>query len=1025
MSISSPETVALDPILERDPAGVYAAMDAGTRERYRQACQELAVWSGRDPVQVANEALRLCEEHDTNDPRGRHVGEHLLAGGRPRLEARLGCRVPWVDRVTRFVRRHAVGLYVGSLVLLTGLVLLGMERFLAARELELSHRLILTALFALSVLEFLQELVDFVLWRLVPDPPLLPKLDPERVLSRDTRTLVVTPLLVASAEDIEAQLRKLEINYLGNVAPDLLFALLTDFPDAPAKELPGESELLERLERGIHELNARHGYGERPHFFWLHRERRWNPVAGRWMGWERKRGKLEEFNRLVLGASDTSYTGAVPEVVRTIRYAITLDADTHLIPGSAARLVATLHHPLNQARFDATGRRVVAGYSMIQPSLEDGPTKALWLSSGGWPMSIARPRGQARPSLTQSLFGTGEFLGKGIYDVAAFTRALDGRIPENAVLSHDKLEGMFARVAFAQDIKLLEARSPDLAGTSRIWHRWIRGDWQLLPWILPRVPAHGGRGTPNPLTLLDRWKLLADLRRSLSFPSALLAVSYGWLWSPGGSSARAWTLGATLWLSRHAIVIGTEYTLRNALRYPSFMEGLRFAFVTGRRIFLGSLMTLAALLPFTGIVMDAIVRALYRLGFDRTRILDWTTHSQANRKVGALSSLVLPEVWGAAVLALGIAGALAASNPGALPWASPMLVAWIPLVVLARRDRPAPTASGVAPAELDRLRDVARRCWARYEEEERAAEFTPTDVALGLVAPLSAYHLGYLDLEGLVSRLEKALSGLAGLERYRGHLLDRYDVRDRRPLGPRRIATAESGMLAAALVSVERCLRVARTSLSTADAGALRARLGDAETRGRALREEMDFAFLYDSAVDLFHVGYDVESRSLDGAHHEQLASGGLLAGFVAIAERQVPLRHWVALIMSEQRLRAAGRAETVRNTVAEHLLPTLFLWFPPATLLGEAALAALDAAFEPGAAPPLSVLTLRFRPGSASESLQRLVAPEALGSRREQGVTLAAVANLACDDILLQHFHQHWRTGWVEALVYETKDAP
>jgi cyclic beta-1,2-glucan synthetase len=1022
MPVDSTDTRALDLILERDPSGVYAVMDEATRERYRQVCRQLATWSKKDPLTVAHEAIRLSEEHAAGDERGRHVGAQLLAEGRPQLEARLGCLVPPRERAARLVRQGP-NAYVVSIFVLLALALLGVERFLAARAVEPLHRVLLVAIFSLSLLEFIRERVDAVLSLLVPPLAPLPRLEPQRVFTPDTRTLVVTPLLITGAEDIESQLRMLEINYLGNAEPDLLFALLTDFRDAPEKELPGEEELLERLRQGIQELNERHGYRAQPRFFCLHRERRWNPVAGRWMGWERKRGKLDELNRLVLGAQDTSYTGAVPEVVHTIRYVITLDADTHLLPGSAARMVATLHHPLNRARFDTTGQRVIAGYSLLQPDPEFEPTRAQWLSEGAFPVSLVREKKKPQPEwpcpLYQRLFGTGDFLGKGLYDVAAFTRSLEGRLPENAILSHDKLEGMYARVAYAHDIKFFENPPKDLAVSARIFHRWLRGDWQLLPWLFPRVPSQEGRRVPNTLSLFDRWKLVQDLCRGLQPVFSVLALAYGWLWLPS-SSAWAWTLGVSLWLYRNSFLFPLGQTLRTAWRARSSSASLRTVAMSVPGIITGTVMEIAGTLPITGLALDAISRVLYRLAFDRSRMLDWTTHAQASQGAArGLALLAFPEVWGAAVVSLGLAGALAVFNPGALPWASPLLLVWIPFVVLMHRKRPAPAALAVPPPELDRLRTLARSAWAQYEQWEPTGEVAPTDLALRLVAPVSAYHLDQLKLDGLVSRLGEALAVIEGLERHRGHLLERYDLRERRPVGPRHISTAESGVLAAALVIVESGLRTARSATSDV---ALMARLEEVEARARALREGLDFAFLYDGTIDLFHVGYDVESGSLDGAHHGLLTSGAMLAGYMAIARKEVPLRHWLALGASDQRLRAAGGVVTERNALAEHLLPTLFLWYPPATLLARAASATVEAGLGTQA-PHLSMLALRFRPKDALANFQRVAEQQAF-SIREQAMTLAAVANVACDDILVQHFHQHWQTGWVEALVYETEDA-
>ncbi|MFL5356477.1 hypothetical protein [Archangium sp.] len=1041
----------LDLILERDPLGAYTAMDAATRELYRRACHELASWSRKDALTVAREALRLSEEREASDERGRHVGTQLLAEGRAGLELRLGCHVPRAERTTRLLRRHAQRAYVGTLLGLLALALLGVERVLAARGIDAPHRLLMVALLSVSFIDLIQDRVNAVLSRLVAPLKTLPRLEPQRVFTRDTRTMVVTPLLVTNAEDLETQLRMLEVNYLGNVEPELYFALLTDFRDAPVKEQPGERELLERLERGIRELNERHGYREQPRFFFLHRERRWNPVAGRWMGWERKRGKLDEFNRLVLGARDTSYTGPVPEVVHGVRYVITLDADTHLLPGSAARMVATLHHPLNRARFEATGQRVVAGYSLLQPSSEGEPTREQWLASGGWPLSLMREKKGPQPDmpwvLQQRMFGVGDFLGKGLYDVAAFARSLEGRFPENIILSHDKIEGMFARVAFVNDIKLFESTPRSYAVFARIWHRWVRGDWQLLPWLFPRVPAQEGRRVANTLPLIGIWRLLTDLLRSLHYPCSLLVLMYGWLWLPNGGGW-AWTLGATLWMCRHSFIFAVGHMLRTLWSAPSFMARVRAVVAVVPGIVISTVINMAAALPSAGLVLDAILRALYRLAFDRSRMLDWTTHAQTNRGARGLSLLKLPEVWGGAFLALGLAGALAAFNPSALPWACPQLLAWIPFVVLSLRERPTPVAVPVPPPALDRLRALARDSWERYEQGaptgealSRGApaadgasggewEVSPTDLALGLVAPVSAYHLDCLKLEELVFRLEASLAVIEGLERHRGQLLDRYDLRERRPVGPRHLSTSEGGVLSAALVIVESGLRAARGAASGEEQ---RARLERVEARARTLREEMDFAFLYDGTAQLLHVGYDVESGRLDEAHHGLLTSGAMLAGFMAIARKQVPLQHWLALATSDQRLRAAGALATGRNALAEHLLPTLFLWCPPKTLLAQAARATVDA----GPVPPNhSVLALRFQPPPAlAANLQRVAelgvpaatgeaaAPRALSSR-DQAMTLAAVTNLVCDDILIQHFHQHWQNAWVEALVYETKDA-
>ncbi|MBN9686232.1 MULTISPECIES: hypothetical protein [unclassified Corallococcus] len=1025
-------TEALDAILQGDPVGAYVLLDEDTRARYRAACLEMALASGKSPAQVASAAVQWSGERPVVDPRDRHVGEVLLSTGRRELEVRLGCRIPAKTRVARWMSRHAGPLYVGTFCLLTLLTLVQVERMLAASGVVLLERLILVGLLILPVLALLQEIINVVVWRLCAEPPPLPRLDPDRVLTPETRTLVVTPLLVTRLEDIDAQLRRMELNYQGNVSPELFFALLTDFPDAQAKDLPGEQDLLQHLERGIQALNARQGASNAPRFFLLHRERRWNPVARRWMGWERKRGKLEELNRLLLGAADTSYVAPVPQVLRSVRYVITLDADTQLLPGTAAQLVAVLHHPLNQARFAADGQRVVSGYSMIQPAMESEPTKSAWSASRHPKMSILRRKPKQRSTLSQSAFGVDDFVGKGIYDVKAFSRALEGRIPENLVLSHDKLEGKFSRVAFAPEILLFEARQSDLANDARVWHRWTRGDWQLLPWLLPWVPAHGGRWVSNPLSVLDRWKILADMRYSLNLPAFLVLLTYGWACAPGGGSPWAWTLGGVLYLCRRSLLFFVSVVSRRLLNHASALQRMRAFAAGGFQTVLFAGMELASTLPLAGINLDAILRALYRLGVDRSRSLEWTTNSQSSREVHGRSSLMLPELWRAAGLALLIAGTLALKNPGALPWAAPVLVSWIPMVFLVRRSRAPSSTEDGATAEL---RALARQCWALHEQHasrvapspDGVAELTPVDAALGLLTPLSAYHLGCLEAPELEPRLAEALALIESLERFRGHLYARYDARTRRPLEPASISTSESGMLAAALLSIESALHAMRlagraSAVSLDEGGA--ARLEALEGRAHVLREAMDFTFLHDASMGLFHVGYDVAARTPSAGHHDELASAGLLAGFIAVAQRQVPLRHWRALLESHMRVRAPGTARAP-PPADEQLSPFVFLDSPPATLLGDAARSGVDARLEAETPVHVQALTLRFNARDAGARLQRSLSALPEVPRRSLGMALLALTNAACDDILVQQFHQHWRTAWLEALVYETKEAP
>ena len=469
----------------------------------------------------------------------------------------------------------------------------------------------------------------------------LPRLEPRRVFSPDTRTLVVTPLLVTSAEEADAQLRMLEINYLGNVEPELFFALLTDFRDAPERELPGERELLGRLERGIRALNERHGYREQPRFFVLHRSGGGTPSrAGGWAG-------------SASGANWTSSTGWcwAPGIRATWVRARgrALGALRHHagcrhapVPGDAARLVATLHHPLNQARFDATGRRLVSGYALLQPCPEMEPTRSHWLATGGWPLSIIREKKSAQREapwvLQQRLFGMGDFLGKGIYDVAAFARCLEGRLPENAILGHDKIEGMFARVAFVHDIRLFESHPTDFAVSARVWHRWVRATGSCCRGSFRACPPRRAAAfrIPCPSSIAGGCSPPSSTACATSSRSSCSrADGCGCRAGERGPGRSVWRCGATATRSS-----GAWDTCCGPRGAPGPSSPACAAWCSGFRGASWTPWPTWDVFLFNGVALDAMFRVLYRLAFDRSRMLDWTTFAQSSREARGLRTLL-------------------------------------------------------------------------------------------------------------------------------------------------------------------------------------------------------------------------------------------------------------------------------------------------------------------------------------------------------------------------------------------------
>jgi cyclic beta-1,2-glucan synthetase len=674
-------------------------------------------------------------------------------------------------------------------------------------------------------------LANWVVTHTIP-PRLCPRLDFRSGIPQECRTLVALPVILTSAREVRNLLRQVELHYLGNADPHLVFALLTDFSDAPQEHMPEDEGLLEQLKAAIDGLNAQYGQGERTPFLLLHRGRTWNPKEETWMGWERKRGKLVQLDRLLLGRDQGSLRlhAGDSRALAAMKYVITLDADTVLPRGSAARLIATLAHPLNRAEFDPSSGKAVAGYTVLQPRLEISPTSANWslFSRVFAPWSAGLDLySRAMSDVYQDLFGEGIYAGKGIYDIAAFERSLAGRMPENALLSHDLFEGLHGRAGLVADVTLIEDYPPNYLTYARRLDRWARGDWQLLPWLLPTVPDASGGRRPNDLSLLNRWKIFDNLRRSLHAPALLALLIAGWLWLPG--SPFIWTLTGLL---TSALPIGDVLG-----RWLQALRGEPLA-RTAHSFWAGLLRWLLALafLPYESLIMlDAMGTTLVRLTITHWHMLRWTTAAHTIRFFGRETKLA--QMWrsmGSATLLSATVGLLLGTTRiAALPLAAPLLLLWI-ASPLAAHWISRPFARAPAPLSDEQhqhLRRLARRTWLFFEqfvgpedhwlppdhfqEDPRglvAHRTSPTNIGLALLSTLAAHDLGYLSWMDLALRLRDGLENLGKLAPYRGHFLNWYDTHSLQPLPPRYVSTVDSGNLAASLLALRQgCLALPRS----------------------------------------------------------------------------------------------------------------------------------------------------------------------------------------------------------------------
>ena len=830
-------TSRVEAVLRRDPAGAYPGMTFQTRDLYRRAVERIARGSaGTDEEAVALAAVRLAREaaERAGEPeRAAHVGAYLVAEGRTALEAAVGCRPPLRSRLGRRLAGRATACYLAVVGLVWALALTVPGLLLAewgVRDTDLAVGLVLAALPGLGLAI---AVVDWLATLLVP-PRVLPRMDFDDGVPAAARTLVVMPVIVSRAAEITALLSRLEVHYLGNQDPRLSFAFLTDFADAPQQTLPGDRLLLRAARTGIRRLNRRHGTRARKPFHLLHRDRRWNAAERRWMGWERKRGKLEELNRLLTGAGETGFSVEVdlPADLAEVRYVITLDADTHLPPGSAAGMIGAFAHPLNRPVLDPDAGRLTAGYTVLQPRLATAPSAAnatrfsrIFAGEAGLDLYT-----RAVSDVYHDLFGEAVFTGKGIYDVHAFTRTLEGRVPVNRLLSHDLFEGAHGRVGLLSDVVLYEDYPPNVLLQARRLHRWVRGDWQLLPWLPPRVPARGGRRIASGLSLLDRWKIVDNLRRSLFLPSVAALFVAAWLGLDALPAAIA-TLGITGLLGA-PMVLGTLAEVRRGLAGSAWRPALESAAHGARLEASRWALTLVFLAYQSVVLLDAAARTVYRLTVSRRRLLEWTTAAHAARDVGERPSPAAAwrRLAAAPALAVAVAAALALRAPSSLPAAAPVLLLWLlsPPAALWTSRPAARRREDLDGRESRLLRLIARRTWHFFEElvgpadhwlppdhlqEEPAIgparRTSPTNVAMLLLSSLAAYDLGYIGLRELTARVRATLDTLERLERHRGHWFNWYDTRDLGLLQPHYVSTVDSGNLAAAFLVLGHGLRQA------------------------------------------------------------------------------------------------------------------------------------------------------------------------------------------------------------------------
>ena len=890
----------------------FASESESTRQQITRSMEQLARDSGETEQEVAQAVVTAAQAVPVDlaaDAAERTAGFYLMGDGRARLEADLGMPAQRARQRLNW-RRWRLSLYIGCITLAT-LVMVA----LATRHADWHRWQTLVALFLLAGPAF--EAASAFVHRLIAESlkvQPLARLGFASGIPPEHRVLVVIPTLLTSTQASDELLQQLEFHWLANRESEAQFALLTDWVDAPDASLPGDAGLLHDALARLETLNARYpaGAGRAPRFLLIHRPRSWCQTQQRWLGWERKRGKLEQLMRLLATGSMEGFLplAASLRLAEGIRYVVTLDSDTGLPPGALRELVAIAAHPLNAPKVDARLRRVVSGYGILQPRVvtplpgrsEDTAYHRLFAGQCG-----IDPYSSGASDVYQDLFGTGSFSGKGLLHVRALHAVLDQRLPDETVLSHDLLEGSITRCGFVSDVMLVED-PPHHAGVAAMRnHRWTRGDWQLIP-LLWDARRYG-------IDALSAWKMLDNLRRSLVLPAAFALLV--WVIFTG-----ALPLGTALLAVIAALLAGPLLGALAGLVPTNAGIAWRHFFKGGRtelRVTLGAAAWQFSQIPAQSVLLlDAALRSIWRMSVSRRRLMEWTTAAQA-QSASRKELFVFVQQHAAASL---LCAALVMAAPWAVhPWAgiflflfwgaSPIAAWW------ASQPRPASAEHALYAGDKRYLMALARDTWRFFERSVGAEDnhlppdnlqlvpdpllahrTSPTNIGLYLLAICCAREFGWISTDEVIRRLQASLDSIDKLTKHNGHLLNWYDTRTLEVLLPAYVSSVDSGNLAGLLLAVgQACRQLARQDEKEgADGGLAQAALHSLAGRCASLYEAMNFKGLYDPKRRLFHIGLRVDDLALDISYYDLLASESRLTSFLAIAKGDVHKRHWIAL---------------------------------------------------------------------------------------------------------------------------------
>ncbi len=822
-------TSIVEKILSANGNDVYKKMDFHTRDAYRHVIEKAAKNSSHTEEEVTTMVVEFAKNNYTSgkkSPRLSHVGYYLVGKGYEMVEKYIHPKLSVRDVLKKIFNKAPVLFYISFITVITCFISWMLLRNAYADGLNGWKIMGLSLICLLAISQFASTIINW-LSTLIARPNLLPRMDFSKGIPEGHRSLVIVPAMLIQVDDVHSLIDGLEVRFLANRDERLHFGLLTDFKDALQETLPEDEALLQLAKNKIIALNKQYGRNNNETFFLFHRPRKWNEREKVWMGYERKRGKLSMLNAFLRNNNRENFLLVVGDdrIFPEIKYVITLDTDTLLPRDAAWKMAGTMAHPLNQALYSKKHQRVVDGYTILQPRVSNSlpHTKSSVFAKINSNEPGTDPYTRAISNVYQDLFCEGSYIGKGIYDIEAFEQSLNGRFPDNRILSHDLVEGCYSRSGLISDVQLYEAYPSNYYADMKRRHRWIRGDWQIARWLFPHVPAPDKRYKRNPLSLLSRWKIFDNLRRSLVPLSFILLLLYGWIFS---SSAWLWTF-TVVGIITSSSIITFIWELINKPGDIFIFQHVIYTVKSGLMHFIQHLLDFI-FLPYEALVnTDAILRTGWRMFISRHKLLEWNPSGNAGTGIpqNLIASYLI--LWIEPVFALGLLCYLMCYSTLALVIEIPVLMCWMlgPAIAWWISRLAGKRKTNITAEQTIFLQKLARKIWAFFEDfvikednwlppdnyQEHPAAITahrtsPTNIGLSLLANLTAYDFGYISTGRLIERTSQTLNTIKILEKYRGHLYNWYDTISLVPLTPRYISTVDSGNFIGHLITLKQAL---------------------------------------------------------------------------------------------------------------------------------------------------------------------------------------------------------------------------